>query len=55
MVCLGSTAAQSRFGPAYRSTKERGKFVEHAWARFATASVHPSSILRAPDEEPRHI
>jgi uracil-DNA glycosylase len=55
IVCLGATAAQSVLGPAYRLTKERGKFVQHPWARYVTATVHPSSILRAPDEEQRHV
>lgn len=55
IVCLGATAAQSMFGPAYRLTKERGKFVKHRWAPLATSTVHPSAILRAPDEEQRHI
>jgi uracil-DNA glycosylase len=55
ILCLGASAAQSMFGPAYRLTKERGKFVQHPWARLVTATVHPSSILRAPDEEQRHI
>jgi DNA polymerase len=55
IVCLGATAAQSVFGAAYRVTKERGKFVEHAWARQATSAVHPSAILRAPDEKARHV
>ena len=32
IVCLGATAAQSVFGPAWRVTKERGRFVEHPWA-----------------------
>jgi len=55
IVCLGATAAQSILGPDYRLTKERGKFVHHPWARYVTATVHPSSILRAPDQERRHI
>lgn len=55
IVCLGATAAQSILGPDYRLTKERGKFVQHPWARFVTATVHPSSILRAPDAEARRI
>jgi uracil-DNA glycosylase len=55
IVCLGATLAQSMFGPDYRLTKERGKFVQHPWAQRVTATVHPSSILRAPDEEQRHI
>jgi uracil-DNA glycosylase len=54
IVCLGATAAQSVFGSDYRVTKEHGKFVEHPWARQATSTIHPSAILRAPDER-RHI
>ena len=55
IVCLGATAAQSVFGPAYRVTKERGQFIEHVWARKATSTLHPSAILRARDEEHRHL
>jgi len=55
MVCLGATAAQSIFGSAYRVTKERGLFVENSWAPHVTSTVHPSAILRAPDEEQRHL
>jgi DNA polymerase len=55
IVCLGATAAQSVFGAAYRVTRERGKFVKHEWAPQATSTVHPSAILRAPDEERRHL
>ncbi len=59
IVCLGATAAQSMFGPAYRLTKERGRFVKHPFApmgaRLATSTVHPSAILRAPDEAQRRI
>lgn len=53
IVCLGATAALSIFGGQYRLTKERGIFVPHAWAPLATSTVHPSAILRAPDEEAR--
>jgi uracil-DNA glycosylase len=55
IVCLGATAAQSLLGGAYRVTKERGLFVQNSWAPHVTSTVHPSSILRAPDEEQRHI
>jgi DNA polymerase len=55
IVCLGATAAQSVFGNDYRLTKERGQFVNHPWAPRATSTVHPSAILRAPDEEQRHL
>ena len=54
IVCLGATAAQSILGPQYRLTRERGKFVEHPWAPLVTATVHPSAILRAPDDDQRH-
>jgi uracil-DNA glycosylase family protein len=50
LVCLGATAALSVFGSEYRLTRERGKFVQHEWASQATSTVHPSAILRAPDE-----
>ena len=55
IVCLGATAAQSVFGPAWRVTKERGRFVEHPWAPHATSTIHPSAILRAPTDEQRHL
>jgi DNA polymerase len=55
IVCLGATAAQSVFGSSYRLTKERGIFVEHPWAPKATSTIHPSAILRAPDEQQRHL
>jgi uracil-DNA glycosylase family protein len=54
IVCLGATAAQALLGPKYRLTKERGKFLEHAWAPLVTATIHPSAILRAPDADRRH-
>ncbi len=54
IVCLGATAAQSVFGPAYRLTKERGNFLNHPWAPHVTSTIHPSAILRAPDSEQRH-
>jgi uracil-DNA glycosylase family protein len=55
IVCLGATAAQTIFGGTYRLTKERGQFVRNSWAPYVTSTVHPSAILRAPDEEQRHM
>jgi uracil-DNA glycosylase len=52
-VSFGATAAQSVFGADYRVTKERGQFVELPWAPQATSTIHPSAILRAPNEEQR--
>lgn len=54
IVCLGATATQAILGPAYRLTKERGKFATHAWAPHVTATIHPSAVLRAPDSAQRH-
>jgi uracil-DNA glycosylase family 4 len=53
LVCLGATAAQAVFGPAFRVTRERGKVLETPLAAKVVATVHPSSLLRAPDEESR--
>jgi len=54
VVCLGATAAQALLGPRFRVTKERGRWVNAPWAERVLATVHPSAILRAPDEETRH-
>jgi len=54
VVCLGVTAAQSILGPGHRLTEGRGKFFSHPWAPHVTATVHPSAILRAPEEDQRH-
>ena len=54
VVALGATAAQALFGKAFRVTRERGKLVASRFAPYAMATVHPSSLLRAPDEETRH-
>jgi DNA polymerase len=53
LVCLGSTAGQAIFGPSFRVTKERGKVLESQFAPKVVATVHPSSLLRQPDEESR--
>jgi uracil-DNA glycosylase family protein len=53
LVCLGATAAQALLGRAFRVTQQRGIFVESALAPLVTATVHPSSILRAPDADAR--
>ena len=55
LVCLGSTAAQTILGPAFRVTKQRGTVLESDLAPGSrvVATVHPSSLLRQPDEESR--
>jgi DNA polymerase len=54
VVALGATAAQALFGKAFRVTRERGRLVPARWAPYAMATVHPSSLLRAPDDATRH-
>jgi uracil-DNA glycosylase family protein len=54
VVALGATAAQALFGKAFRVTRDRGRPIPSHWAPHAMATVHPSSLLRAPDEETRH-
>jgi uracil-DNA glycosylase len=54
LVALGATAAQALIGRTYRVSVQRGQFVHSDLAPFVTATVHPSSILRAPDDETRH-
>jgi uracil-DNA glycosylase len=53
LVLLGATAAQAVFGPSFRVSRERGKVLKSPLAPVALATVHPSSILRAPDDAAR--
>ncbi len=53
LVCLGATAAQALLGKTFKVSKQRGDFVESSLAPLVTATVHPSSILRAPDDQAR--
>jgi uracil-DNA glycosylase len=55
LVCLGSVAAQALLGREFRVTRERGRFVDSPLAEKVTATVHPSSILRAGDDEGRQV
>ena len=53
LICLGATAAQALLGKSFKVSKQRGEIVESTLAPIVTATVHPSSILRAPDDEAR--
>ena len=53
LVCLGATATQALLGKAFKVSRRRGEFVESSLAPLVTATVHPSSILRAPDDDAR--
>jgi DNA polymerase len=50
LILLGATAAQALLGRDFRVTRQRGEPVESALAPLVVATVHPSSILRAPDD-----
>jgi DNA polymerase len=53
VVAMGATAAQAILGPGFRVTRERGKVLSSKLAPRVLATVHPSSLLRQPDEESR--
>ena len=54
LMALGATAARAMLGPAFRLTRDRGRFVPSPLAPRVLATVHPSSLLRIPDEDERH-
>jgi len=53
LVLLGATAAKALMGSSFRITRERGRPLESELAPVVIATVHPSAILRAPDDESR--
>jgi DNA polymerase len=53
VVCLGATAAQALLGRSFRVTRQRGELFPQPAGHVVTATVHPSSILRAPDAATR--
>lgn len=54
VVLMGATAAQALLGSTFRVTKERGHAIDTPLAKKWTfATVHPASVLRAPDDEAR--
>ena len=54
IVCLGATAAKALLGASFRVSQQRGVAVPSNLAPIVMATVHPSSLLRAPDEETRY-
>ena len=53
LVLLGATAAQAILGRSFKVTQQRGQILASDLAPRVMATVHPSSLLRAPDEETR--
>jgi len=54
LVCLGATAAQSLLGNKFSVSRQRGEPVHSELAPHVIATVHPSSLLRMPDQRNRH-
>lgn len=54
VVLLGASAAQGLLGRDFRVSQRRGEWVPSSIAPAVIATVHPSSILRAPDDDTRH-
>ena len=55
IVCLGATASQSLLGSSFKLTAHRGQVVDSPVAGAVVATIHPSSILRAPDRDARRL
>ncbi|HZD79571.1 MAG TPA: UdgX family uracil-DNA binding protein [Actinomycetota bacterium] len=53
VVCLGATATRAVAGPGVTVSRNRGTFVETDLEPLVTITVHPSAILRSPDEASR--
>ena len=51
---LYQSASQTVFGEGPFRSQRRGELVTSPYAPSALATVHPSSILRAQDDEARH-
>jgi uracil-DNA glycosylase len=53
LVLLGATAAKALLGSSFRVTKHRGELLDSELAPILSATIHPSAILRAPDDAAR--
>ncbi len=54
LVLLGASAAQSVLGSGFKLTQHRGELLDVGrWAPFVMATLHPSALLRMPDEAAR--
>jgi DNA polymerase len=53
IVCLGATAAQSLIGRGFKVTERHGELLPSSLGPPIAATVHPASVLRAPDSEAR--
>jgi uracil-DNA glycosylase len=51
VIVLGATAAKALLGPSFRVTRQRGTLIDSELAPYVSATVHPSSILRGPEDQ----
>jgi uracil-DNA glycosylase len=54
LVLLGAVAAKALLGASFRVTQQRGELLDSELAPLVSATIHPSAILRGPDDESRH-
>lgn len=53
ILCVGATAARTLLGRQFKVSAHRGEIISSSLASIVVATVHPSSILRAPDDARR--
>jgi uracil-DNA glycosylase family protein len=53
LILLGATAAKAILGSSFRVSKQRGELLDSELAPIVSATIHPSAILRGPDEATR--
>jgi uracil-DNA glycosylase len=53
LVVMGAVAAKSLLGNAFRVTERRGQLLDSDLAPIVVATIHPSAVLRAPDDRAR--
>jgi uracil-DNA glycosylase family protein len=53
VVLLGAVAAKALLGSPFRVTRHRGELLDSDLAPVVSATIHPSAILRAPDDAAR--
>jgi uracil-DNA glycosylase len=55
VVALGSTAARALFGSKVRVMRDRGQVLETSYAEIGAVTVHPSAVLRVPEDDLRKV
>ena len=53
LICLGATAVFSVMGNKAKVLRDRGKVLRSEFCEQTLVTVHPSALLRTPDQEDR--